>query len=95
MSLHQIPSAKNPLTRLPLRRTPLALAAAARRWSASSQARARRNAMVALTSLAQRRAEREDADAFLVAAAQRRPTVSVPAPRQSPETRDLSHTATR
>jgi hypothetical protein len=58
------------LSRLPLPRT--SLAEAARRWSVSTQARARRNAMVALTSLAERRLEREDADAYLEAAAQRR-----------------------
>jgi hypothetical protein len=85
MPLHQIPMAKNPLIRLPMPRTPLSLAAAARRWSTSSQTRARRNAMVALTSLAQRRAEREDADAFLEAAAQRRSESTLPAPRRSAE----------
>jgi hypothetical protein len=58
------------LSRLPLPRT--SLAEAARRWSVSTQVRARRNAMVALTSLAERRLEREDADAYLEAAAQRR-----------------------
>ena len=83
MPLHQIPLAKNPLTRFPMPRTPLPLAAAARRWSTSSQTRARRNAMVALTSLAQRRAEREDADAFLEAAAERRAEPAVPRPRRS------------
>lgn len=34
-------------------------------WPVSSQQRARRNAMVALTALAQRRAEREDVEAYL------------------------------
>ncbi|GAA1963769.1 hypothetical protein GCM10009798_24810 [Nocardioides panacihumi] len=38
--------------------------------------------MVALTSLAQRRAEREDADAYLEAAA-RRSDVSIPEPRRA------------
>jgi hypothetical protein len=77
-----------PLSRIPLsliprpRRTPLSLAAAARRWSTSSQTRARRNAMVALTSLAERRAEREDADAYLEAA-HRRSDVELPTQRRS------------
>ena len=61
-----------PLSRLPLPLTSLGLADAARRWSVSTQTRARRNAMVALTSLAERRAEREDADAYVAAASQRR-----------------------
>lgn len=34
------------------------------RWSLESQLRARRNAMVASTMLAQRRAEREDVEGF-------------------------------
>lgn len=72
-----------PLTRLPLPRTSLSLAEAARRWSVSTQTRARRNAMVALTSLAERRIEREDADAYLEAAARRRAEVPLPAPRRS------------
>jgi hypothetical protein len=37
------------------------------RWSIESQLRARRNAMVASTQLAQRRAEREDVDDFFAA----------------------------
>ena len=49
--------------RIPLARTPLTLGAAMRRWSESSLTRARRNAMVALTALAERRAEQADADA--------------------------------
>jgi hypothetical protein len=85
MPLHQIALTKHPLIHVPMPRTPLSLAAAARRWSTSSQTRARRNAMVALTSLAQRRAEREDADAFLEAAAQRRAALTLPAPRRSAE----------
>ncbi|GAB7004610.1 hypothetical protein JCM18899A_20830 [Nocardioides sp. AN3] len=66
-----------------LPRTPMPLAAAARHWSTSSQTRARRNAMVALTSLAQRRAEREDADAYLEAAVQRRTDLPLPQPRSA------------
>jgi hypothetical protein len=73
------------LSMVPLHRTPIPFAAAARRWSTSSQTRARRNAMIALTSLAQRRAEREDADAYLEAAAQRRTDLDLPAPRRSAE----------
>jgi hypothetical protein len=37
-------------------------------WSVESQQQARRNAMVASTSLAQRRAERDDVEHFLAAA---------------------------
>jgi len=81
-----MPRSRIPLTNLALPRTPPVppvLAAAARRWSSSSQTHARRNAMVALTSLAERRAEREDADAFLEAAAERRSGPAVPEPRRS------------
>jgi hypothetical protein len=77
-----MPLARIYLTRLPMPRSPLPLAEAARRWSVSSQTRARRNAMVALTSLAERRAEREDADAYLEAAT-RRSEIGLPAPRIS------------
>lgn len=38
-----------------------------RTWSVALQQRARRNAMVALTACTQRRAEREDVEAFLAA----------------------------
>ena len=37
------------------------------RWAHESQLGSRRNAMVAATALAQRRIERQDADAFLAA----------------------------
>ena len=47
----------------------LAPIAAAARWSTESQLRSRRNAMVASTLLAQRRAEREDVADFLAALA--------------------------
>jgi hypothetical protein len=67
--------------RIPLPRTPGALASATRRWSDSSLTGARRNAMVALTALAQRRAEREDAEAFLEDVARRRG--ALPQPRRS------------
>lgn len=39
------------------------------RWSVESQLAARRNAMVAMTALAQRRAEREEVEEFLAALA--------------------------
>ena len=41
------------------------LLARVRRWSVESQLGARRNAMLASTALAARRAEREDVEAFL------------------------------
>ena len=41
------------------------LTAAARSWSVESQQVARRNAMIAATACAQRRAERQDVDDFL------------------------------
>ncbi|GAA3551660.1 hypothetical protein [Nocardioides daeguensis] len=41
-------------------------------WSVALQQRARRNAMVALTACTQRRAEREDVEAFLAARAEAR-----------------------
>lgn len=43
-------------------------------WSVTLQQRARRNAMVALTACTQRRAEREDVEAFLAARAAARRT---------------------
>ncbi|TNM42789.1 hypothetical protein FHP29_07235 [Nocardioides albidus] len=46
-------------------------------WSVALQQRARRNAMVALTACTQRRAEREDVEAFLAARAEARRTESV------------------
>ncbi|HEY0890913.1 MAG TPA: hypothetical protein VGE38_15010 [Nocardioides sp.] len=47
---------------MPLGRT---LLSTARHWSTASQLRARNNAMAALATLAQRRAEREDVESFL------------------------------
>jgi len=44
-------------------------------WSVALQRQARRNAMVALTACTQRRAEREDVEAFLAARAGARRTV--------------------
>lgn len=41
-------------------------------WPVASQQTARRNALVAATALAQRRAERQDVEAFLEAHARRR-----------------------
>jgi hypothetical protein len=49
---------------------------AARRWPIDSQLGARRNAMVASTALAQRRAERDEVEAFL-AALRRAPEATV------------------
>lgn len=40
---------------------------AVRRWPVESQLQARRNAMIASTALAQRRAELDDVEAFLAA----------------------------
>jgi hypothetical protein len=40
---------------------------ALRRWSVESQQRARRNAMLAATECAQRRAERDEVDGFFAA----------------------------
>ena len=42
-----------------------ALAVCLDRWSTASQQHARRNAMIASTALARRRAEREDVEEFL------------------------------
>ncbi|WGX98569.1 hypothetical protein [Nocardioides sp. L-11A] len=55
-------SLPEPLTRL------------AHTWSVALQQRARRNAMVALTACTQRRAEREEVEAFLAARAGARRT---------------------
>jgi hypothetical protein len=81
MSLVPVPPRSQPQPPL-LRTSRLSLAGAFRRWSAGSQARARRNAMVALTSLAQRRAEREDAEAFLAAMSAARHGTSLTAARR-------------
>jgi len=54
------------------------LLTAAHQWSIASQARARRNAMLALTSLAQRRAEREEVEALF---ASTEPMAEVPRQR--------------
>jgi hypothetical protein len=67
--------------RIPLPRTFLGLAAVTRRWSDASLTRARRNAMVTLTALSERRAEREDAEAYLEDAVRRRAVL--PQPRRS------------
>jgi hypothetical protein len=47
-------------------------------WSVESQQGARRNAMVASTALAARRAEREDVDAFFAALKPRERVLRVP-----------------
>ncbi|VXB83097.1 hypothetical protein [Nocardioides sp. AX2bis] len=60
---------------------PAALAATrVRTWSVGSQQRARRNAMVAATDCAQRRAEREDVEDFLARRAGRRVEEALPPP---------------
>ena len=52
--------------------TPLVrVGAQVERWAVESQQRSRRNAMVAATALAQRRAEREDVEDFLAALTRR------------------------
>jgi hypothetical protein len=49
-------------------------------WSVESQQGARRNAMVASTAMAARRAEREDVDAFFAALKPRERVLRVPVP---------------
>jgi hypothetical protein len=49
-------------------------------WSVESQQGARRNAMVASTALAARRAEREDVEAFFAALKPRERVLRVPVP---------------
>ncbi len=71
--------------------TPQLVYRAVSRWAVESQARARRNAMVAMTALSERRAEREDVEDYLRGAATRgeleRPGgVAVPRPRASGDT---------
>lgn len=54
------------------------------RWSVESQLRARRNAMVASTHLAKRRAEREDVEEFFAAYVSRGEDAAVaPAPTRA------------
>lgn len=50
------------------------------RWAQASQLAARRNAMVAATEAVRRRVEREDAEAYVAAAAARRTTGAVEQP---------------
>jgi hypothetical protein len=52
-----------------------------REWPVASQQRARRNAMLAATACAARRAEREDVEDFL--AALTRPVVAPPQPQHA------------
>jgi hypothetical protein len=68
------------MPQLPVPRPALGLRTVAQRWSLATQTRARRNAMVAATSLAQRRAEREDAEAYLAAAVEHRQPAAVEPP---------------
>lgn len=60
----------------------MSLLAPLRRWSADSQARARRNALAANTALAARRLEREDVEAYLRARGLEHPGAGVPVPEQ-------------
>lgn len=53
------------------------------RWSVESQQRARRNAMVASTRLAQRRAEREDVEEFFAALVSGGGDAAAPAPTRA------------
>lgn len=55
---------------------------AADRWSMESVARSRRNALMANTALAARRAERDDAAAYVAARASRDAAVRVPGQRR-------------
>ena len=64
----------NPL--LPLSWVPSLVGDRVRTWSVTSQHGARRNAMIASTALAARRAERQDVEAFL---ASRRSASELPA----------------
>ncbi len=50
------------------------------RWAHASQQAARRNAMVAATEAGRRRVEREDAEAYVAAAADRHAPVEVEHP---------------
>lgn len=59
--------------------TPSSILGRARAWPVESQQGSRRNAMIACTALAARRAEREDVEAFLDAAEDRRQPVAAPA----------------
>jgi hypothetical protein len=74
----------NPLQ--PLSWVPSLVSTRVHTWSVSSQLGARRNAMVACTALAARRAERQDVEAFL---ASRR---AAPATHRLPVTAPLSLT---
>jgi hypothetical protein len=51
-----------------------------RAWPMDSQQTSRRNAMIACTALAQRRAEREDVDDFLASRGERREPLYKAAP---------------
>ena len=64
---------------------PPLIADAVHRWAVESQQRARRNAMLAATECAQRRAERDEVDEFFAAlhAADTEPADTEPAAAQS------------
>ena len=59
------------------------LAAVARTWSVESQQVARRNAMLAATQCAQRRAERQDVDDYFAAIARTQSPPSQPVVRSA------------
>ncbi len=64
-----------------LQRTPWRLVTAAAQWHVTSQQHARRNALVASTTLMQRRRELTDVEEFLAEHAARAAAASVPAHR--------------
>jgi hypothetical protein len=64
-----------------LRRTPWRLLTAAAQWHVTSQQHARRNALVASTTLMQHRRELTDVEDFLAEHAARAAAASVPAQR--------------
>ncbi len=69
--------------------TPQLVYRAVSRWAVESQARARRNAMVAMTVLSERRAEREDVEEYFRDADARgegAAGIAVPRPRASGDT---------
>ncbi|CAB4693899.1 MAG: hypothetical protein F2667_03035 [Actinobacteria bacterium] len=69
---------------LPLAAPFIALGDVAQQWAVQSQQQARRNAMVACTALAQRRAERDEVDDYFAArrtAPEAEQSTSAPTPR--------------
>jgi len=70
-----------------LQRAPWRLVSAATRWHVTSQQQARRNALVASTTLTARRRELRDVEEFLAELESRREASPLPEPRAA------SHTA--